>query len=68
MNHNSTWLPNQTSGTAHFGPTQGCQKCDQEMLDVFSGLTEVTIYSHSVILLQTVAILAFLIPGFIVAG
>ena len=42
--------------------------CDQEMMDVFSGLTKVMIYSHSMILVQMAAVLAFLIPGLIVTG
>ena len=68
MNHHSTGLPNQTSETAHFEPTQGHQKCDWEVLDEFGGLTKVAIYSHSVILLQTVVVLAFPIPGLTNAG
>ena len=41
---------------------------DRQTLDVFGGLTEVVIYSHSAILLQMVAVLAFPIPGLIVVG
>ena len=62
MNHHSARLPNQTSGAAHFVPTQGHQICDWEMLDEFGWLTDIcTIYSCSVILLQMVAVLAFVI-------
>ena len=42
--------------------------CDQEMLDEFGGLTEVTIYPCSAILLQTVVVLAFPIPGLTITG
>ena len=41
---------------------------DQETLDVFGWLTKVMIYSCSTILLQSVVVLASLIPGLIVAG
>ena len=38
------------------------------VLDDFSGLTEVTIYPQSMILLQTVVVLAFAIPGLMITG
>ena len=68
MNCHSAGPPNQTSGTVHFEPTKGHQKCDWEMPDEFSGLTEVAIYPHNMILIQTIAVLAFLIPGLTIAG
>ena len=46
----------------------GMPKCDWEMLDEFSGPTKVTIYPCNVILLQMVAVLAFLISGLTIAG
>ena len=39
-----------------------------ETLDEFSWLTNIMLYSCSMILLQTVAVLAFPIPGLIVTG
>ena len=45
-----------------------CCVCDWEMLDVFDGFTEVTIYVYSMILLQIVVVLTFLIPGLTMAG
>ena len=68
MNDHSAGLPHQRSGTVHFVPTQGCQKCDQEMLEEFSGLIDIAIYSCSMILLKMVAVLIFPIPGLIVTG
>ena len=42
--------------------------CDQDMLDVFGRITEVAIYSHSAIPLQSVVVLAPPILGLVVTG